>query len=209
MRLEYVGPKTPGHGSIVQATIKWATTSPTTQQWATQSRHDVILYFSHVFVYTVRHYCTMYQWNVSGQHSVVAGQVALWSDKVQEIVIFIPDSDMVNLVHAIYVWNTSDLFVLDTRGACQYPTAGQTWRRLRRHRRRRKQKHSPGSQKKWTTHLYAYLFIVLKWLNSHMLCNSVSTMHLMEWQCSTCLSKCLLETQLNSPLVQVTVQWHK
>ena len=60
MRLEYVGSKTSsGHGPIVQATIKQATSptmptaSHTMQLWFT-------CVFSHVIVYTVHYYCTMY-----------------------------------------------------------------------------------------------------------------------------------------------------
>jgi len=59
MRLEYTGPKTsPGHGPIVQATIKRAT-SETMPTVTTQSGYDVLLYF-HVIVHTVRYYCTIY-----------------------------------------------------------------------------------------------------------------------------------------------------
>jgi len=84
-RLEYAGPKTSsGHGPIVQATIKRATspTMPTVSHTKWPWCNCVL---SHVIVYTVRYYCTMYQWNVSGQHSVMAGQITVWSDRVQAV----------------------------------------------------------------------------------------------------------------------------
>ena len=85
MRLEYAGPKTsPGHGPIVQATIKRAT-SPTMPTVSHTIRLWCTCVLSHVIVYTVRYYCTMYQWSVSGQHSAMAGQVTVWSDKVQAV----------------------------------------------------------------------------------------------------------------------------
>ena len=85
MRLEYAGPKTsPGHGPIVQATIKQAT-SPTMPTVSHTKRLWCTCVLSHVIVYTVHYYCTMYQWSVSGQHSVMAGQVTVWSDKVQAV----------------------------------------------------------------------------------------------------------------------------
>ena len=84
MRLEYAGPKTSGHGPTVQATVKRATslTMPTVS-------HTIRLWctcvLSQAIVYTVRYYCTIYQWNVSGQRSVMASQVTVWSDKVQAV----------------------------------------------------------------------------------------------------------------------------
>jgi len=56
MRLECVGSKTsPGHGPIVQATIKWAT-SPTMPTVSHTKRPWCTFVLSH----TVRYYCTMY-----------------------------------------------------------------------------------------------------------------------------------------------------